>query len=401
MSSILPPSPPELGERSPVRIGRLVPVVGITPRPHPDRAQLGQFLQEVRLPLAAVQTMLELADVPEVPESVQLALRAAANHNDYVLDLVADYVEFGRLEADLVVPAPSRVALPAWLEARLAAQQPAASRLGLDLRLQHRSFLPSHVELDPVLAARALDAVMHVAMHRALPGPLDVRISYLHGRATNGSAQLRLDIGTRGGGYTEVEQGYVFAPFAVRDGVSRPLLGLSIAQRLCTLLAGELRLDSPGLSVCNYLLGVAAEPTLDARWVDPLAPHRRSLGPVCPGRVLFVGRSEDARILCSPALQRAGYAVDAVDSEELVLTTVVDDIRRWSAVVLDPTCSEAATVDLVATLRGYGFVGKVLAIQGADANEVPLAAVDAVLRTPLRGAELLALLTVADGERDA
>lgn len=355
-----------------------------------------QFLDEVRLPLAAVQTMLELADLPELPESVQLALSAAVSHNANLLDLVADYAELNRLEADQVKPAPKQVPLTAWLEGRVLAHQSMAAWLGLELRLQHRSFLPSHVEFDPQLAARALDAVLHVAMHRALPGPLDVRISYRHGRALAGPSRLCVDIGTRGGGYTEVERGYVCAPFAVRDGASRPLLGLSIAQRLCMLLDGELRVDSPGLSACNYGIEIAATPTPDARWVDPLAPHRRSLGPVTPGRVLFVGRSPDTRMLCSPALLRCGYLVESVDTEDQVAAVMLDDIRRWSAIVFDSTCVNAAIGGLIERLRGHGFVGKVLAVQGECANEMAPVAVDFVLRTPLRGDELPELLTIAD-----
>jgi hypothetical protein len=399
MSSPSPSDPPNSGPRTPVRVGRLVPVVGITPRAHPDRPQVMQFLDEVRLPLTAVQTMLQLVDLPELPESVQLALSAAASHSDQLLDLVADYAELNRLEADLVQPAPQPVALTAWLADRLTKHQATADWLSLDLRLQHRSFLPSHVELDPQLAARALDAVLHVAMHRALPGPLDVRISYRHGRALVGPSRLVIDIGTRGGGYTEVERGYACAPFAVRDGASRPLLGLSIAQRLCTLLAGELRVESPGLSSCNYVVEVAAVPTPDARWVDPLAPHRRSLGPVRPGRVLFVGCSHDTRMLCSPALQHSGYAVQVVESEAQVVAAMRDDIRGWSAVVFDPTCANAAIGGLVEHLRGHGFVGKALAVQAASANEMAPVTVDAVLHTPLRGDELLQMLTLAD-DRD-
>ncbi|MCU0862580.1 MAG: hypothetical protein MUC36_02200 [Planctomycetes bacterium] len=400
MSSSLSSDRPAPGGRPAARIGRLVPVTGITPRPHPDRGQLMQFLDELRLPLAAVQTMLEVAEMPDLPESVQLALCAAASHNDSLLELVADYAELGRLEADLVTPVAQRVALPAWLEGQLQAQQPTATWLGLELRLQHRSFLPSQVEFDAPLLARALDAVLHVAMHRALPGPLDVRVSYLHGRGLPGPSRLRIDIGTRGGGYTEVEQGYACAPFAVRDGACRPLLGLTIAQRLCTLLQGELRVESPGLSACNYRLEVAALPTIDARWVDPLAPHRRSLGPVSPGRVLFVGRSQDTRILCSPPLQRAGYAIAAVDSEDQIAEVILDEVRRWSAIVVDPSCSVEVIGGLVERLRGYGFVGKVVAVQGADATTLQPVAVDAVLHTPVRGAELLDLLTADENEPD-
>ena len=94
---------------SPVRVGRLTPLVGVEPREHPDRAQVRQLLREMQLPLAAVQAMLELAVDAPLPEPTQLALRAAQNHTDYVLDLVADFVELDRLQADAVAPKPEAV----------------------------------------------------------------------------------------------------------------------------------------------------------------------------------------------------------------------------------------------------------------------------------------------------
>ena len=96
-------------------------------------------------------------------------------------------------------------------------------------------------------------------------------------------AQLTFELATRGGGYAEVELGYAFQPFRVRDPVGRPLLGLTIAQRLCELLGGELSIDSPGRSVCHYRMIVEAAPVADAEWVDPVGrPGQARLGRVQP-----------------------------------------------------------------------------------------------------------------------
>jgi len=46
------------------RFGRLVPLEGIAVRPHPERAQVRQFLHELQLPLAAQQGLLDEGAVP-------------------------------------------------------------------------------------------------------------------------------------------------------------------------------------------------------------------------------------------------------------------------------------------------------------------------------------------------
>jgi signal transduction histidine kinase len=247
----------------------------------PDRVLLRQFLRELRLPLAAIQSLLELAQ-DGAPESVQLAVRAAANHADHLLDFVADYQEHERLGAESGGPRPERVELVRWLDACLATQRHELRGSGVELKLQHRSFLPSHADLDGALAARAIDAVLRVATQRALPGPVDVRVAYAFDRRVVTKARLTLAITTRGGGFGDLEQGYVFEPFAVRDAIARPLLGLGVAQRLCQLLGGDVRVASPGPSACTYELSLHAPPCADARWTDPTGGSEQPFGAVFP-----------------------------------------------------------------------------------------------------------------------
>lgn len=279
----LPPQTDLVGPAAPpLRVGRLVPAVGVAPRSQPDRAQLRQFLREAQLPLAAIQAMLELAESPTLPVATRMALRAAGNHADYLLDLVGDYVELDRLEAESVTPRPTAVELQPWIDGCLATQRHKVGRMGNELRPLHRSFLPSRVEMDTALASRAIDAVLRVAMLRALPGQIDVRIAYAHDRNLPANSVLQIEIATRGGGYDEIECGYVFLPFSVRDAASRPLLGLGNAQRLCTLLGGDLCVDSPGPAAVSYTLSMRARPCSGAVWVDPLADGEHTQSPVWP-----------------------------------------------------------------------------------------------------------------------
>lgn len=261
-----------LGDPAPVRIGRLRPLPGVSLRSHPDRDQVRRLLGGLHAPLAEIGSMLDLARQIEVPDAVCVALLAAQQQSEYLLGLVDEFAELGQLELDRVAPAPHRVALRPWWEACLAEQRELSATLGIALEPRFRSFLPSSAWFDGALGARALAAVLRTALLRALPGAVAVRVAWDDGGVGGHSGRLAIEVATRGGGFDDVEQGYVFTPFAVRDAASRPLLGLAIAHRLCELLGGSLTLHSPGAAACTYRFEIAAAPGDDATWVDPLAP---------------------------------------------------------------------------------------------------------------------------------
>lgn len=343
------------------RVGRLTPLPGVAKRAHPDRRQVRQFLKELRLPLAASESMLELIREEALPESVGMALNAVRNHNEFLQRLVLDFCAYGQLEQDTVEPKPCVVKLRDWLDALLLQQQRLAPDLSVELAINYRSFLPSHVIFDGELVAKAIASVLHVAMQRSLPGRLGLAIVYDEDASKGASPQLRIEVATRGGGFSELEQGYVFAPFQVRDAAARPLLGLSLAQRLSELLGGDLRVESPGASVCHYRLSVAAEPAPQAVWLDPTGTGSH-LGPVRPGRILFVGRCLRTVERCRGALQREGYSVERVEREELVLARLESEPLRWSAVVVDATCTAENLLGFVDAIRVRGYGAPVVAV---------------------------------------
>ncbi len=264
----------------PVRVGRLSPLPAVVLREHPDRGQLQRFLAEMQVPLAAMRTMLELVGDSVAGTAAALPLQVCVEHVEHLHSLAADFRDCGTLETGEVRPAPVPVELRPWLDCTLAALAMTAARLQIDLRVQHRSFLPSHVVLDPHLATRAVTAVLRVALQRALPGPLDLRIAFAHDDQVPERSRLRFECRTRGGGFAEIDEGYVFTPFAVRDGADRPWLGLSVGHALCELLGGELRVQSPSPGACSYALALAAPPAAAARWLDPLASGSATFGPV-------------------------------------------------------------------------------------------------------------------------
>lgn len=265
-------------------VGRLLPAEGITVRPHPDRDTLLQFLEEVQLPLTAIDSFVELIENQALPPAVREALLAIASNARELGELVGDYREFTWLEADRVVANPVATAPVRWLDAVVAGNAAHAARLGCELKTVHRSFLPDAALFDADLAEQAVTTLLRTAMRRALPGPIELQISYDCASAAEGADRLRLVVKTRGGGFAEIEQGYAFAPFVALDRDRRPLLGLSVARRLCQLLGGALGIASSGANLCCYTMTLSAPAAPGASWVDPLATGEQRLGLIQPDR---------------------------------------------------------------------------------------------------------------------
>lgn len=386
--------------RAPVaQVGRLTPLPGVTMRAHPDRRLVRQFLKELRLPLAASESMLDLVADVALPETVGMALAAVRNQNDFVQRLVMDFEQYGQLEQDTVEPKPAARQLRPWLDALLAKQRRMADELRIDMSVRYRSFLPSSVVFDEQLAERAIASVLHVAMQRSLPGIMELAVVFDEGRGKQGNAELRLEVTTRGGGFSEIEHGYVFSPFQVHDAASRPLLGLSLGQRLAELLGGELCVESAGSSSCSYRLRLRAEPAMQAVWVDPVGDGCH-FGPVRPGQVLFVGHCEQVVACCREDLRQAGFTIEQVAREEQVLARLEREPYRWSAVVMDATSTSETRLGFIDAVRESGFGAALLAIiADADERHQDLLGFDAVLHQP-DGLSLLAALREARDYKD-
>lgn len=340
---------------------RLVKRVGAAARPHPDGRQVRQFLKELRLPLAASEGMLELMQAVELPQTVRMALAAVSNHNEFMQRLIADYVQFGRLEQNAIEVQPGPWTVCDWLENCLAAERTQAAGLGIELVADFQTLLPSCVTFDGNLASSALSSVLHVAMQRALPGRMDVAIRFEDGVESREPARLVFEVATRGGGFSEIEQSYVFAPFQVRDAAARPLLGLSVAQRLTELFGGELCVESPGASICNYRVAVNAAPEPDAEWTDP-SNQEMLHGPVRPGRVMFVGRRTDVVDSCRSALEEAGYKVEQAECAERALPQLEGELHTYSSIVMDASCVGDTVGGFLDAVRALGLGAPVIAL---------------------------------------
>lgn len=342
---------------------------GVSLRSEPDRKLQRRFLAELRQHLVADEVLLSLLSGGSA-DGHRLALEVVRDQHRHLRDLIADFDLYSRLEADLVPVDAGPVSLMPWLEQQFAVITARAERLGASADVAVRSFVPDRVTFDVDLAARALAGVFDVAVQRAVAGPVQVQVAY-QANAERLTGELTVDIATRGGGFADIELGYVFQPLVVQDGASRALLGLSIGHRLCGLLGGELSVDSPGRSVCSYRMTLAAPTERGAVWLDPV-DGGRSHGPVRPPRALFVGRGGDALDACRTALRDAGFVVEQAGRVEQVLARLAQKPGRWTTMLVDAR-DEGVTIDgFVDAVREHGFRGGMVVVGARLADAGPL-----------------------------
>ena len=335
-------------------------------RPAPDQKRVQRYTRSIGDGVARIAALLDMAGGGDAE------LHDAAA---YLAELTSDFELLGLLERDRVRAEPESVDLQPWLTGLVARESRRAARAGIEFTERYRSFLPSRACFDPSLALRAVESLLRVVNARAEPGGIHLGLRYEAPSSRRSTGQLVVEIDARGGGFHDIELGHVFAPFQVNDRIGRPRLGLSVAHGLSVLMGGELCVESPGRSVCSYVLSFDAAPEPGAVWCDPVQNWRRH-GRVRPGRVVFVGDGEWLGEGGRRELRRAGYELEYLRRAELLLDHLEMTARRppVALVVFSPE-SEPSTVQALsdaAAATGHAVPFALVAgdSHGAHADEV-------------------------------
>lgn len=184
-------------------------------------------------------------------------------------------LDISKLDAGVVQAQPAPCSLDQLVRAHHAVTLPLAAQLGLNLRLQVGEAVWVHT--DAALMARALSNLSDNAL-KYTPRGGTVRLIV---RAIEGQALL--EVQDSGIGIAKDEQERVFREFYQVGNIERDRnkglgLGLSIVQRLCTLLAVQLSLQSqPGQGTCVTLRLPQVAAQAPAAPIGKLPPQPRGL----------------------------------------------------------------------------------------------------------------------------
>ena len=272
---------------------------------------LRQPLFALSLNASALGDLLERLDDPYLAR-IEHGLKRSLVQCRALLDQLVD---FSRLESGSVDIRWQAVELGPLLLLMAPQYQSTAQAAGLSWRLEPGA-LPVRVWTDPLLLERLLGNLLQNAVKFSREGEVGMRV-----HATPDAERVQLEVFDSGPGIPVAEQQRVFEEFYQLDNPSRDRarglgLGLSIVQRLSTLLGVGLRLESAEGQGCRFMLDlpVSRTPRAAAPDNDVLRP-----GSVAAqaGVVLAIDDEPDLlNDLCTLLGGRGYTVVTAEDADE-------------------------------------------------------------------------------------
>jgi two-component system, sensor histidine kinase len=276
---------------------------------------------DLRQPVHALSLFVSALQQQPPAEEARRLLGHVRNTVDGMGAMFNALLDVSRLDAEMVRPAFSAVAL-APLLARIAADEGAiAAAKGLVLRCVVQGPADLTVHTDAQLLERVLRNLVSNAVRYTSTGGVRLQADVRGG-------SLRLRVADSGIGIPRAQRSEVFQEFVQLHNPERDRdqglgLGLAIVQRLCALLAVPLQLRSrPGRgTVFTLRLPLASTPPpLAAEDTGPAAAQPAGLPTLAPGDVvLVVDDAAEIRIAMGALLRGWGCQVLAAASLDTLL----------------------------------------------------------------------------------
>ncbi|GJD99755.1 ATP-binding protein [Methylobacterium isbiliense] len=277
---------------------------------------------EIRTPLNAIKGFADLLAADRLLSPTQRRYAEIASAASQSLSVIVDDVlDFAKIEAGQITLEPVAFALPRLIEDAVAVMRHTAEAKGLALA----------VEIDPALAPwrRGDDNRLRQVLLNFLGNAAKftaqgrITVSARPGRRTE---SVRVAVSDTGIGIPADRLGRLFQTFSQADGsVARRYggtgLGLAIAKRLIELMGGRIGVESREGEGSTFWFEVDLPRESAPAAAAPAAGPART-APVRPARLLLADDLAINLELARVVLERAGYAVDVVDSGEAAVAAV-------------------------------------------------------------------------------
>ncbi len=312
----------------------------------------GHFLaslnHEIRTPLSGILGMadllLETALDGEQREYVNTA-RACAEE---LLGTLNATLEFATLASGRVVPEESEFSISELLESAVGQHAKMAAEKGLDLSAAIDPEVPPTLVGDGPRTRELLGHLVANAVKFTSHGQVSVR-ARLEGTANPGE-RLAVEVRDTGIGIGAEDLGAIFESFhQVDHGLARQYsglgLGLALAQKLASLLGGEIRVTSaPGAGSTFTLVLPLRRPQEDRRATPTGLPEPAR-------RILVVEDDPVGQKVVGHFLMRGGYAVDFASTGR----QAIDAASRghYNLILMDLQIPEVNGLEATTAIRSF------------------------------------------------
>jgi signal transduction histidine kinase len=243
----VPPSRDELSELA-LAFNSLLAALRV--RVEQQRRFAGDASHQLRTPLTALLTAVDVAGrQPRSIEEYQRVLEVAGRRGRDLQQIIDTLLALTHGDALASLPPAEQIELNEWLRRRLTRWQDSARTTEIELVEAGRDVV---VTTQPALLGQVFDNLVDNAMKYSAAGtPIQIAIesSRMHGDGPPHLPSATITVSDHGGGIDEGELAQVFEPFfrsqsARLAGVSGVGLGLTIAQRLVSMLGGRIDVEN-------------------------------------------------------------------------------------------------------------------------------------------------------------
>ncbi|WP_419192988.1 PAS domain S-box protein [Kolteria novifilia] len=281
---------------------------------------LANMSHEIRTPMTAIlgfaDIVLQEARIEGVSPTWLDALDTIKRNGEHLVQIINDILDLSKIEAGRLSVDRSAIPLRRFIDEVVSMMRIRADTKGLRLTTEYQGAVPAVVESDATRLRQILINLLSNAVKFTDAGSVVLRVSLTD------KEMIRFDVADTGIGLTPQQQVSIFSPFSQADAsTSRRFggtgLGLTICQRLTTLLQGTITVESKPGSGSTFSVEIPAG-RLDG---VPLLEDSLAGGHVAGGhladeqkkpisyRILLAEDGPDNRRLISFHLRKAGAKV--------------------------------------------------------------------------------------------
>ncbi len=335
---------------------------------------IGNMSHELRTPLTAILGYADLLlDSSEGRENQVPYVRIIQRNGEHLLNLMDDLVDLSHIEADLIDVKRSACAPLKILEDVCSAMQARASLKRLTIRTECVYPIPRAIETDPKRVRQILINLVANAIKFSNQGEVTLRVRL---DSKDAPKSIIFDVEDRGVGFDPEQISRLMSQVVQQDDsaglrLGGAGLGLTISQRLASLLHGSLSVETaPGEGSTFHLQIPIGGPV---EFVQGLA-REGDLRPIAssthrhfdrPYRILVAEDGADSRLLISRFLLNAGASVQLVENGRQAIDAALRadaSGRPFDVILMDMQMPVLDGFDATIQLRRAGYRPPIIAL---------------------------------------
>jgi PAS domain S-box-containing protein len=304
---------------------------------------LANMSHEIRTPMTAVLGYTDLLLAREnAAEKIEHLLTIKRN-GVFLLDIINDILDLSKIEAGKLEISREKFAPHLVIADVRSLMSVRASEKKLEFSVDFEGQIPSEIESDPKRLKQILINLLGNAVKFTEVGFVRLIVRYLEGEVS----RLQFEVIDTGIGISAEQQQKLFQPFSQGDAsVNRRFggtgLGLTISQRLATMLGGEIDFHSVEGKGSTFICTIQAGKLERSLLIQPhmeTVPELANMPTEVPTlncRVLVVDDRRDVRFLTKHLLTKAGAIVEVAEDGQHAIGVYQEILR-----------GEIAPVDLI------------------------------------------------------